>query len=38
LPGLPAAVDEFIKTCATCKRVKADHQAPDELFIFHHRF
>jgi hypothetical protein len=30
-PGLPAPVDEFIKTCATCQRVKADHQAPAGL-------
>jgi hypothetical protein len=32
-PGLPAAVDEFIKTCATCQRVKADHQAPAGLLF-----
>ena len=31
--GLPAAVDEFIKTCATCQRVKADHQAPAGLLF-----
>jgi hypothetical protein len=33
LPGLPAAVDEFIKTCAICQRVKADHQAPAGLLF-----
>jgi hypothetical protein len=31
--GLPAAVDEFIKTCATYQRVKADHQAPPGLLF-----
>jgi hypothetical protein len=32
-PGLPAEVEEFIQTCPTCQRVKADHLPPAGLFF-----
>ena len=30
-PGLPAAVKEYVRTCPTCQRVKADHLPPAGL-------
>ena len=30
-PGLPAAVEEYVRTCPTCQRVKADHLPPAGL-------
>ena len=30
-PGLPAAVEEYVRTCATCQRLKADHLLPAGL-------
>ena len=30
-PGLPAAVEEYVRTCPTCQRVKADHLPPASL-------
>ena len=27
-PGLPAALGEYVRTCLTCQRVKADHLPP----------
>ncbi len=32
-PGLPSAVAEFIQTCPTCQRVKADHLPPAGLLF-----
>jgi hypothetical protein len=32
-PGLPAAVEEFVQTCSTCQRVKADHLPPAGLLF-----
>ena len=32
-PGLPAEVDEYIRTCPTCQRVKADHLPPAGLLF-----
>jgi hypothetical protein len=30
-PGLPTAVTDFVRTCPTCQRVKADHLPPARL-------
>jgi hypothetical protein len=32
-PGLPAAVEEYVRTCPTCQREKADHLPPAGLLI-----
>ena len=32
-PGLPTDIDEFIRTCPTCQRVKADHLPPAGLLF-----
>ena len=31
-PGLPAAVKEYVRTCPTCQRVKADHLPVPTLY------
>ena len=30
-PGLPAALEEYVRTCPTCQRVKTDHLPPPDL-------
>ena len=32
-PGMPAAITEYVRTCATCQRVKADHLPPAGLLF-----